>query len=81
MIHSLTIASLLLLSVACGRDGCVRHAFTHRDLRLHVYRCENPNGRVRLNGFDAHKWLSPSRFDALAKGAATKKALGLIQGR
>ncbi len=61
--------------------GCVKHGFTHRDLRLHVYRCERPTGRVRLNGFDAHKWLSPSRFDALAKGAATKKALGLIQGR
>jgi hypothetical protein len=68
------------LEVGRARDlGCVEHGFTHRTLRLRVYRCETPNGRVRFNGFDAHRWMALSRIDALSRGAATKKAVALVR--
>jgi hypothetical protein len=42
----------------------------HRTLRLHVCRSGTPNGRVRLNG-----------FDALPQGTATKEAVALFRRR
>jgi A/G-specific adenine glycosylase len=66
--------------LALGRAekrGEVRHAFTHRSLRLHVFRCDTPEGRVRLNGFDAHRWLAPSELPALPQATLTRKALTL----
>ncbi len=58
--------------------GAIDHVFTHRRLRLHVFRCETPEGRVRLSGFDAHRWLAPRNLGGLPQGAATKKALELL---
>ena len=72
------------LSVArVRRVGEVEHAFTHRLLRLHVYRAEladDAGGRVRLDGPDAHRWLAPDRLRALPQGTATRKALALVLG-
>lgn len=62
---------------ALHRLGAIEHLFTHRRLRLHVYRCDTPTGRVRLEGFDAHRWLGPSGFGRLPQGAPTRKALAL----
>jgi len=56
-------------------EGCVLHAFTHRRLRLHLYRCDTGSGRVRLAGFDAHRWLAPEALRRLPHGAVTRKAL------
>ena len=56
--------------------GTVEHAFTHRRLRLHVYRCQAEAGRVRLRGFDAHRWVAS--LEALPTGRVTRKALGLL---
>ena len=58
--------------------GEVQHVFTHLRLRLHVFRCDPPRGRVRLRGFDAHRWLTPTRLAGLPQGAATRKALALL---
>ena len=44
------------------KAGSVEHVFSHRRLRLHVYRCEAQGGRVRLAGPDAHRWLAASRL-------------------
>jgi A/G-specific adenine glycosylase len=58
--------------------GTVGHVFTHRRLRLHVYRCRAAAGRVRLDGFDAHRWLPAAGLDGLPTGNVTRKALALV---
>jgi A/G-specific adenine glycosylase len=58
--------------------GIVRHVFTHRVLHLHVYRARGVLGRVRLAGFDAHRWLPPARLAELPQSAAMGKALRLV---
>ena len=58
--------------------GTVRHVFTHRILHLHVYRARGGAGRVRLAGFDAHRWLPPARLEELPQSAVMGKALRLV---
>jgi A/G-specific adenine glycosylase len=60
--------------------GAVEHLFSHRRLRLHVFRCDPPRGRTRLDGFDAHRWLAPGSLRELPHGAVTRKALALLAG-
>lgn len=61
--------------------GTVEHVFTHRLLKLHVFRCdEAPRGRTRLSGFDSHRWLPPSALRELPQGGVTRKALTLLLG-
>jgi len=60
--------------------GAVEHLFTHRRLRLHLFRCDPPKGRTRLDGFDAHRWLAPGSLCELPHGAVTRKALALLGG-
>jgi A/G-specific adenine glycosylase len=57
--------------------GTVRHVFTHRVLHLHLYRARAAAGRVRLAGFEAHRWLPPSRLADLPQSALMGKALRL----
>jgi A/G-specific adenine glycosylase len=59
------------------RRGEVRHLFTHRSLRLHVFRSDTPEGRVRLHEFDAHRWLPPGALADLPQATLTRKALTL----
>ena len=74
-----SLAERVGLRVAAAQPiGMVDHVFTHRRLRLHVFRCEPPEGRVRLSGFDAHRWLSPRSLGGLPLGASTRKALALL---
>jgi A/G-specific adenine glycosylase len=75
-----TLRERIGLSVAAAEPlGVVEHAFTHLQLRLHVFRCDAPRGRVRLDGFDAHRWLPPEAVADLPHGAATRKALTLTR--
>jgi A/G-specific adenine glycosylase len=59
--------------------GAIEHAFTHRLLRLHVYRAQAGAGRVRRTGWDAHRWVSRAALAALPLGGPTRKALGRWQ--
>jgi len=59
--------------------GRVEHVFTHRRLRLHLFRCDTPVGRTRLTGFDAHRWLSPRALGELPHAATMRKALALLR--
>lgn len=59
--------------------GTVRHLFTHRSLRLHVFRARAEPGRVRRSGFDAHRWVSRRGLLALPQGAVTRRALELAE--
>jgi A/G-specific adenine glycosylase len=52
-------------------------AFTHRALRTTVYRCEAVAGRVRLDGWDRHRWVTAAAFAALPLGSVSKRALDL----
>jgi A/G-specific adenine glycosylase len=67
-----------LAAVAPTPIGVVTHGFTHRTLRLHVFRAEAPGGRVQRSGPDAHRWIAPSAFAALPLSAVAKKALALV---
>jgi A/G-specific adenine glycosylase len=58
--------------------GTVKHVFTHRVLHLHVYRARGAKGRVRLAGFDAHRWLPPHLLAELPQSALMGKALRLV---
>jgi len=61
------------------RLGEVSHVFTHRRLRLHVYRCRAAPGRVRLDGFEAHRWIAGPGLATLPTGNVTRKALALLE--
>jgi A/G-specific adenine glycosylase len=60
--------------------GVVTHGFTHRALRLHVFRADADGARVRRAEFDAHRWLAPAAFARLPLSAVAKKALALADG-
>ena len=68
----------LTLSAPPEACGSVAHVFTHRRLRLHVFRAEAEPGRTQRRGFDDHRWLSPSRFSELPHARLTGKALRLL---
>ena len=55
--------------------GRIEYAFSHRLLHLRLFRCEAARGRVRLDGWDTHRWVSTGRFSALPLGTVTKRAL------
>jgi A/G-specific adenine glycosylase len=59
------------------RLGEVTHGFTHRTLRLHVFRAAAPAGRVRRRDADAHRWLSLAALERLPLSALAQKALAL----
>jgi A/G-specific adenine glycosylase len=60
--------------------GSVEHVFTHRRLTLHLYRASTSTGRIRLDGFAAHKWVPPRAIYALPHAALTAKALERLVG-
>jgi len=69
------------LGLAMGEivpTGEIEHLFSHRRLRLHVFRAQGVTGRVRCRGFEEHRWLSPDALAALPHGGPTRKALALL---
>jgi A/G-specific adenine glycosylase len=73
-----TLRARIGLSITGARRvGELEHLFSHRRLRLQVYRCEAAPGRVRLDGFDRHRWVTPAAFSRLPIGSATRRALAL----
>jgi A/G-specific adenine glycosylase len=65
---------------AIARAGRFDWAFTHRALRTTVYRCEASAGRVRLDGWDRHRWIAPAKFAELPLGTVSKRAVELALG-
>ncbi len=67
------------LSVSrASKVGSVEHIFTHRKLKLHVFRCNTRTVRARLDGFDGHRWLAPASIATLPHSALTDKVLDLL---
>lgn len=58
--------------------GAVSHVFTHRSLRLHLYRARAGSGRVRLDGFERHAWVSIAALDDVGTSTLTRKALARV---
>jgi len=59
--------------------GSVEHLFTHRRLRLEIFRCLADKGaRVKLDGFVAHEWVHPKTLLVRAHSGSTRKALMLL---
>ncbi|MBW2494794.1 MAG: A/G-specific adenine glycosylase [Deltaproteobacteria bacterium] len=58
--------------------GTVEHVFTHRRLTLHVYRANTSTDRIRLAGFEGHRWLAPRAISSLPHASVTAKALELL---
>ena len=60
--------------------GSVEHRFTHRHLRLELFRCAQSCGRLRLREPEAYRWITPPAFRRLAQGALTRKAFAHVLG-
>lgn len=59
--------------------GHVEHVFTHRRLKLEIFRCRSePGARVRRTDFVAHRWLPARALLDLAHAGSTRKALSLL---
>jgi adenine-specific DNA glycosylase len=58
--------------------GTVEHIFTHLKLSLHVFRCGEAPGRVKLRNYQAHKWVSKEKLDDLPQATLARKSLELL---
>lgn len=68
-----------------GRDvtideplGTVRHAFSHRRLELHVYRCHLRGAQAARSARDDIRWVLPRQFGDYAFASVDRKALTLL---
>ncbi len=61
------------------RLDAVYHVYTHFKLQMEVFLCRWQSGRVRLNGYDGFKWLSPAQIGDLPLHGAMLKALALLK--
>jgi A/G-specific adenine glycosylase len=53
----------------------VRHAYTHFKIQAEVFLCRSPQGRVRLDGPAAFRWVTGDEIDRFALPKATHKLL------
>jgi A/G-specific adenine glycosylase len=67
-----------LTALHIRRAGRVKHAFTHRDLTLHVLEGEAGPERLRRRGFSEHRWLAPDALHDLPSATVTRKALAVF---
>ncbi|MDA8139160.1 MAG: A/G-specific adenine glycosylase [Desulfobacteraceae bacterium] len=58
-----------------GHLVSVRHAYTHFKLQLEIFLCSAPQGRVRLHGPAAFRWVTLAQLDQLPLHKAVHKAL------
>jgi len=73
------VARRVGLPVDVGRElGAVRHAFTHRLLRLHVYRCRPHHARARARLNRAARWVSLRDLDSVPLATLDRKALQVV---
>ncbi len=59
--------------------GRIEHIFTHRRLRLDIFRCIAVRGaRVRTESYAASEWIRPEALLERAHAGSTRKALALL---
>jgi A/G-specific adenine glycosylase len=59
-------------------EGALSHVFTHRRLRVHLFRAVARPGRVRLEGYERHRWVSAAELAGLSTSVLTAKALRVL---
>ena len=59
-------------------QGQIEHLFSHRKLKLDLYRAHDARGRVHRTGLAEHRWVAPSSIEKLPHGGPTRKALALL---
>jgi A/G-specific adenine glycosylase len=58
--------------------GHVEHVFTHRRLRLVLYRATAPTTRVTLDGYVSHCWCARDEINAIAESRLLRKAVARV---
>lgn len=58
--------------------GSLTHVFTHRRLRLHLFRGRCTGGRLRTQGYEGHRWVSIPALRGLPASTLTRKALRVL---
>ena len=58
--------------------GALTHVFTHRRLRLHLFRGRCGPGRLRPSGYQGHRWVSVGSLAEVPASKLTRKALCLL---
>lgn len=53
----------------------VEHLFSHRHLVLQIFRGEIASGKIRRDGYVAHRWATRRELDALAQSSLMRKVL------
>jgi A/G-specific adenine glycosylase len=61
-----------------GPLGTVIHVFSHRRLRLHVYRCRMSGKPKQQAGGDGMRWVTPRQFGQYAFASVDRKVLALL---
>ena len=61
--------------------GVVRHVFTHRDSRLHIFLFQAKGGRLRVGRYRAHEWARPEELRNFPLSALTEKVLARLAER
>lgn len=65
--------------------GCkvftVKHGVTHHRITLSCYESRCVAGRVRANGYAAHRWVQPDRLGEFAYSSPQRKVIEAIQGK
>jgi A/G-specific adenine glycosylase len=51
----------------------IKHAYTHFSITLDLFSCRKANGRLRLNGHQAFRWIRPNELDAFPFTGACRK--------
>jgi A/G-specific adenine glycosylase len=57
--------------------GTVDHVFTHRTMRIEVFRCRRVGGRARCSG-EQTRWVRPTDLAGLPLARVDRKVLGLL---
>ena len=57
----------------------IHHTYTHFKLRMDLYLCQFLQGRIRLKGPDAFKWIHPSHTNKLPLHKAVLKSLPALE--
>ncbi len=67
------------VQVSVGESlGAVRHAFSHRLLELHVYRCHLRGAQARRLASGDIRWVLPRQLGDFAFASVDRKALALV---
>jgi A/G-specific adenine glycosylase len=66
---------------AADAVGRLEHGFSHRTLELRLFRCAAKPGRVRLAGWQRHRWVTAAAFARLPLGTLDRRALAVALDR